>query len=106
MPSSNLNYMKRKLLTSHLEITPLKETSPYAKLAWLYIAEHGENAYTVRDLTKALTIGSTRSARLALDDLCERGLLVKTEQGVGGRPTRYKANYPDGENAVSAERES
>ena len=97
MPAgSNLNYMKQKPLTSHLEIAPLKDTSVYAKLAWLYIAEHGENAYAVRDLTKALVFGSTRSARLALDDLHERGLLVKTEQGSGGKATRYKANYPDG----------
>jgi len=94
--SSNLNYVKQKPLTGHLEIAPLKETSVYAKLAWLYIAEHGENAYTVRDITKALVFGSTRSARLALDDLHERGLLVKTEQGSGGRATRYKASYPDG----------
>jgi len=90
-----LKHMKRKL-TGYLNTAPLSEAKLPAKLAWLYIAENGEDAYTVRGVADALNLGSVQTARLALDDLHTRGLLTKLEEGKGRRATRYKANYPDG----------
>lgn len=93
---TNFKYMAKAKLTSYLNTAPLGDATPAAKLTWLFIAEHGEDAYTVRGITAALKLGGSRTAQRALDDLHERGLLNKLEEGKGRKPTRYKANYPDG----------
>lgn len=85
----------KRYLTDHLNTAPLNETRLPAKLVWLYIAEHGEDTYTVRGVADALNLKSVQTARLALDDLHARGLLTKLDEGKGRKPTRYKANYPD-----------
>ena len=88
--------MPKAKLTSYLQVAPLSDATPAAKLIWLYVAEHGEDAYTVRGIADALKLGSFMTAKTALDDLYSKGLLNRLEEGKGGRAARYKAICPDG----------
>jgi hypothetical protein len=81
-------------MTDYLSQKPLSDTNATMKLTWLYIAEHGEDFYTVRGLAASLSLGSDRSVRLALDDLSTRGLVVAVAPGAGRRGARYRAVFP------------
>lgn len=91
---TDVQHMPKAKLTSYLSIAPLSDATPAAKLTWLYIAEHGEDAYTVRGIAAALKLGGFMTAKTALDDLYSKGLLNRLEEGKGGRAARYKAIYP------------